>query len=107
MTNGLGMIEPETYQLVVEMVLIGRKERPPLRDPLRHDRKRVKHRKTQDHKRQKGAQRGMALGERQRQADGRETEELAARISHEQLGRVRIVPQETEYGAGEGEGEET
>ena len=54
--DGLGMIKPEAYQLVVKMVLVGRKERPPLRDPLRHDRKRVEHRKTQDHERQKGAQ---------------------------------------------------
>src|SRR5208283_3648538 len=28
--DGLGMIQAEAYQLVVEMVLVGRKERPPL-----------------------------------------------------------------------------
>ena len=104
--DGLGMIEPEAYQLVVEMVLVGRKERPPLRNPLRHHRKRVEHRKTQDHERQKGTQGGLALGKRQRQADGRKTEKLAARVSHEKLGRIGVVPQETEYGAGKGQGKE-
>ena len=64
--DGLAVIETEAYQLVVEMVLVGRKERPPLREPLRHDRKRVKHRKTQDHERQKGAQGALPLGKRQR-----------------------------------------
>src|SRR5512143_883509 len=91
---------------MMEMVLIRRKRRPPLSDPLHNDHKGVKNGEPEDDERNNGAQRGSTLGDFEGKHDRRETEELAAGIPHEEHSGVRVEAEKPEYGPRKREAQE-
>ena len=100
------MIEAELQQLMMNVVLVGAEGGAPFDDALNHDAQRVEQRQREQQDRRGCADGGVArLRRTQAQHAHRKSEQLAARITHEDAGGERIEAQEPEDGPGEGQRE--
>ncbi len=105
--DGLVVIEAEREQLVMDMVLVGQERRAPFDESFGHHHERVEDRQPEDHQWQCRAQRGVGLlRQRDDEHPGRKAEKLAAAVSHEYPGRIRVEAKKADDAADHGDGRE-
>ena len=96
----LVVIESQRQQFVMDMILVRQERRTSLLQSLGHHHDRIENGQAEDHQRQCRAQRCSGLlREHDNEHAGRKAQELAAAISHEYPGRIRIEAQESHNAA--------